>query len=193
MIGIAGGSGSGKTTLANQLMQSLEPDTPILSLDDYYKPLQQQTKDENGFHNFDLPSGLNLSTYEMDLKGLKKGNTLMVEKYDFNNGSEENQIVTIAPEKFLITEGIFLLESPGIIELMDVIIFVDTELDIMYKRRLKRDEVERKIARDFIEYQWLNHFVPAYEQFILPKKHLANLIVSGNQTIDVHSIIQKMT
>ena len=47
IIGICGGSGSGKTTLLNKLkaeFKDLEPS--IISLDNYYLPIEQQEKDE---------------------------------------------------------------------------------------------------------------------------------------------------
>jgi uridine kinase len=193
VIGIAGGSGSGKTTLANELMSQLEPSTPILSLDDYYKPLQEQFIDTNGYHNFDLPTSLNLDQFEKDLILLKgASNRLEIVKYDINNPDAEQELVKIEPKNFLITEGIFLFERPEITALIDVLIFVETDIDIMFKRRLKRDVEERNIESELIRYQWINHFVPAYEQCILPKKTQADLIVSGNSSFDVGQIINNL-
>ena len=49
VIGICGGSGSGKTTLLKKLKTEFKSiDPAIISLDNYYLPIEKQAKDENG-------------------------------------------------------------------------------------------------------------------------------------------------
>ena len=54
IIGITGGSGSGKTTFIKELISSFTPtDICIISQDDYYKPKDEQVKDQLGIENFE--------------------------------------------------------------------------------------------------------------------------------------------
>ena len=58
-IGITGGSGSGKTTFIRQIRDEFSEDQVcIVSQDDYYRPRSEQSQDEKGVFNFDLPDSL---------------------------------------------------------------------------------------------------------------------------------------
>jgi uridine kinase len=60
VIGICGGSGSGKTTLLKKISSHYGPDSvSVFTMDNYYFPIEQQAKDQNGVVNFDLPTALN--------------------------------------------------------------------------------------------------------------------------------------
>ena len=86
IIGIAGGSGSGKTFFLNKLIQSLSTELVCnLSLDNYYKPKNEQDKDLNGIENFDLPTAFNIKSLLNDIQSLKTGKSIQFEKYNYNN------------------------------------------------------------------------------------------------------------
>ncbi|MEQ9230402.1 MAG: GTP-binding protein, partial [Cyclobacteriaceae bacterium] len=56
VVGITGCSGSGKTYLLNRLVQNFSSsEMVVLSMDNHYKPIDQQVRDENNVVNFDLP------------------------------------------------------------------------------------------------------------------------------------------
>ena len=57
IIGIAGPSSSGKTELARQLVQKL-PGTAIVSLDSYYRGMEEIPLEERKKVNFDHPDAL---------------------------------------------------------------------------------------------------------------------------------------
>ncbi|MFM2441804.1 MAG: hypothetical protein RL449_445, partial [Bacteroidota bacterium] len=55
IIGITGGSASGKTLFLSRLMEQFQSDDIcLLSQDNYYRSIEEQTKDHNGIENFDL-------------------------------------------------------------------------------------------------------------------------------------------
>lgn len=151
----------------------------ILSLDDYYLPYEKQQKDSNGVTNFDLLTALDIEKFKADLTLLKRGKTIELEEYTFNNAEKQRQSIQIIPNRFILVEGIFLLEALKESALLDLSIFVDTEVMLMLERRLGRDVQERNIEEELVLYQWENHFMPAYEKFILPHKEHSDLIVSG--------------
>jgi uridine kinase len=181
IIGICGGSGSGKTTLANQLHQELKETSSLLAMDDYYKPIEEQLKDPNGIVNFDLPYSLDIPQFIQDLESLKSGAPISIHKYDFNATNMPKTLQTIIPNKYLITEGIFLLCEAKVVELLDYIIYVDASESQMLERRLIRDKQERDIEEYTVMYQWNNHFIPAYKTYVLPFKCHANLMVNGEE------------
>ena len=43
----------------------------LISQDNYYKPIEQQTIDENGVENFDLPSSIDRETFHADILKMK--------------------------------------------------------------------------------------------------------------------------
>lgn len=175
VIGICGGSGSGKTTLLRRISDSFKTHNPaIFSLDNYYFPIEKQSKDSNGIVNFDLPSALNEKVLSDDLENLILGKPIKVKEYFFNSPPDKNVLLTIEPSQFIIVEGLFLFHYKKVRELIDYSIFIDVDHKIQLDRRLYRDQETRGYKREDIVYQWNNHVLPCFEQFILPYKSLAN-------------------
>lgn len=177
IIGICGGSGSGKTTVIEEIMLLMREDKPaLLSMDNYYKDLLEQEKDALGKVNFDLPTALNTDIFFQDLNKLKRGESLRIKKYAFNM-RDQVEFITIPSSKIILTEGIFLFHVPGIMELLDIKIFIDLDAEIQLERRLKRDVQERGYSEKDVLYQWHNHVVPAYEKYIRVYKKDADLVL----------------
>ncbi len=175
VVGICGGSGSGKTTLLKRLAKQYEHLEPtIFSMDNYYKPIDQQFIDPNGKINFDLPNSLNRAKLFEDLKSLKEGNVIEIIEYQFNTKTDKAKLITIQPSNLLIVEGIFLFHYEEIRSLLDFSIFVDVDLETQLDRRLYRDQESRGYSREAILYQWENHVLPCYENYLLPYLPVAN-------------------
>lgn len=161
VIGICGGSGSGKTTLLNRLAEYYRSYNPsIFSMDNYYKPIEEQTLDKNGIVNFDLPTSLDRERLVKDLTRLVNGESIEVVEYQFNV-KDKNAIITIDPSDFLIVEGLFLFEYSEVEALLDFSIFVDVDPQIQLDRRIYRDQESRGYTREEILYQWENHVILA--------------------------------
>ena len=110
VIGICGGSGSGKTTLLKKISSHFGSDNvSVFTMDNYYHPIEQQQKDKNGIVNFDLPTALDEQKLSSDLANLVSGNTVQVKEYFFNSPPDKNVLLTIAPKKIIIVEGLFLI------------------------------------------------------------------------------------
>ncbi len=177
VIGICGGSGSGKTTLLNRLAERYKKLNPsVFSLDNYYKPIQEQTLDENGKVNFDLPTALNTEKMKSDLVALINGEEIEVVEYQFNTGSQKHSLLTIHPSELLIVEGLFVFEYSFIYELLDFKIFVDVDPAIQLDRRIYRDQESRGYSRSDILYQWENHVIPCYEKYLAPHETKSDFI-----------------
>ena len=181
VIGVAGGSGSGKTFFLNCFLHHFnENEICLISQDDYYKPIGQQPKDENGWINFDLPQCIDEDKLLADLKSLLAGNTIQKKEYTFNVDNDKARMLTIRSAPIILIEGLFIFHYKEIAALLDMRIFLDAEEEITLNRRLKRDIAERGYSHDMIMYQWINHVLPAYKAYLLPYKENADKLILNN-------------
>lgn len=185
IIGICGGSGSGKTTLLRRLASYYEELSPtVFSMDNYYLPIEQQFRDSNNEVNFDLPTALNTEKLFSDLKNLKLGNPIEVKEYHFNAPPGKTVLITLDPSPLIIVEGLFLFHYPEVRELIDYSVFMDVEPATQLDRRLYRDQETRGYSREAILYQWHNHVVPCFDQFLMPYRDMANFLFRNDDLAD---------
>jgi len=195
VIGICGGSGSGKTTLLKRLSSTFQELGPtVFIMDNYYKPFEEQLRDENNEVNFDLPTALERSRLSSDLNQLLSGNKIDVKEYHFNAPPGKNVLLTLEPSELIIVEGLFLFEYQEVAENLDFSIFIDVDPDIQLDRRIYRDQDTRGYSRDAIIYQWNNHVKPCYEKFLLPYKKDADFIFHNDKRADTEydTLVEKL-
>ena len=175
IVGICGGSGSGKTTLLKRLCNEFIDLKPsVFSMDNYYLPIEKQKLDENGIHNFDLPTALDREKLVTDLRQLVQGNKIIVKEYHFNSPPDKNVLITIEPSELIIVEGLFLFYFEEVRELLDYSVFIKVDADVQLDRRLYRDQETRGYSREAILYQWEQHVKPCYENYLLPYEEEAD-------------------
>jgi uridine kinase len=185
IIGICGGSGSGKTTLLRRLATHFEQLRPtVFSMDNYYRPIEEQFCDHNGEVNFDLPTALDQDLLFSDLRKLKGGDPIEVKEYHFNAPPGKNVLITLEPSPVIIVEGLFLFHYKEVRELIDYSIFMDVDPQIQLDRRLYRDQETRGYSREAILYQWNNHVMPCFEQFLMPYEQYADFHFRNDNQAD---------
>ncbi|TXI84325.1 MAG: uridine kinase [Crocinitomicaceae bacterium] len=185
IIGICGGSGSGKTTLLKRISKELKHLEPsIFSMDNYYLPIHKQVKDINGEINFDLPTALDKAKLVQDLHDLMNGLPIEVKEYHFNAPPDKNTLITIQPSKLIIVEGLFLFHYEEVRELIDFSIFMEVDPSTQLDRRLYRDQETRGYSREAILYQWDNHVLPCFQNFLLPYEHDADFRFHNDSRAD---------
>lgn len=185
IIGICGGSGSGKTTLLKRISKELKHLEPsIFSMDNYYLPIHKQVKDANGEINFDLPSALDKNKLVQDLHDLMNGLPIEVKEYHFNAPPDKNTLITIQPSKLIIVEGLFLFHYEEVRALIDFSIFMEVDPSTQLDRRLYRDQETRGYSREAILYQWDNHVLPCFQNFLLPYEHDADFRFHNDSRAD---------
>ncbi len=181
LIGVSGGSGSGKTTLVKLLKdQFLDDEVCVFSMDDYYKPREEQAKDKNETKNFDLPTSINRALYHEHLLKLIAGEAVEKLEYNFNNQMIEPQMKVFNPCPIIIVEGLFAFYYQEIFDLLDLKIYVDSRDTLKVIRRIKRDRIERNYPLDDVLYRYENHVEPTYKQYILPFKADVDIIINNN-------------
>jgi uridine kinase len=181
IIGIAGGSSSGKTSFLNQLVSLMPEDSvSVISQDNYYFPKEQQQKDKNGQHNFDLPTSIDRVSFYTDIKKLLNGEHIRRKEYTFNNPDKVPKDIVTLSSPVILVEGLFVFYYEEVLESLDLRVFIEADEDVKLARRLKRDYEERGYPEDHVNYQWENHVVPAYENYLFPFRHLADIIIMNN-------------
>ncbi|MCB9262938.1 MAG: AAA family ATPase [Flavobacteriales bacterium] len=181
IIGIAGGSASGKTTFIKNLQKKYgEKEICVISQDHYYRPLSEQIVDDNGEINFDVPEGIDFGRLIKDLKTLQKGKNVKIVEYTFNNPNVFPKQIIFKPAPIVVVEGLFIYWAAKLAQLFDLKVYIDANPEIMLKRRLNRDKTERGMTTAQIEYQWKEHVMPAYENYLLPHRDNVDIVVINN-------------
>ncbi len=185
VIGITGGSGSGKTTFMNRLFKEFtSKEVCLLSMDNYYKKREEQAKDKNEQYNFDLPTSFRREDFLNDLNKLINGETVTITEYTFNNPLVKPKEIVYQSAPVIIVEGIFVFYFEEICKLMDLKIFLDASEHLKLIRRIKRDAEERNYPLDDVLYRYQYHVHPTFEQFILPMRFQADIIINNNHRLD---------
>lgn len=187
VIGIAGGSGSGKTFFLNCFLAHFSrEEVCLISQDDYYIPVADgMTPEENKLYNFDLPATIDEAAFVADAQKLLNHETVYKKEYTFNNPLAVPKMLEIKPAPVIIIEGLFILHFREIAEMLDLKIFIDTEEEVALHRRLKRDLLERGYSEEDVRYKWVNHVLPAYQEFLLPHKpHCHKVVVNNTQVAE---------
>ncbi|MES2617032.1 MAG: uridine kinase [Bacteroidota bacterium] len=179
LVGLCGMSGSGKTHLIRSVKNQLKENVSVLSFDNYYKPIHQQKKDSNGFENFDLPEGIDIQKFLMDLELLKSGSPVFLKVYQFNKPDAKDEVIKIESAPVIILEGIFVFYFQSIFTQLDYRIFIDATLEKTLERRLQRDKEERGLNDEMVMYQWEQHALPGYNRYIYPYRHQADLLLDN--------------
>ncbi|MCI9131112.1 uridine kinase [Thomasclavelia cocleata] len=196
IIGIAGGSASGKTAVAYKIYEYFKGKhtIKIIKLDDYYKDQSHLTMEKRVLTNYDHPFAFDMELLVKHLDCLKAGQAIQKPIYNFELHNRAEEIETIYPRDVFILEGLFVLNESQIREYCDILVYVDTDADIRFIRRLQRDMKERGRSLDSICNQYLTTVRPMHEQFIETSKKYAHIIIpeGGSNTVAIDLLITKI-
>lgn len=196
IIGIAGGSASGKTAVAYKMYEYFKGKhtIKIIKLDDYYKDQSHLTMEKRVLTNYDHPFAFDMDLLVKHLDCLKAGQVIEKPIYNFEVHNRAKEIEIIYPRDVFILEGLFVLNEPQIRERCDILVYVDTDADIRFIRRLRRDMEERGRNLDSICNQYLTTVRPMHEQFVEPSKKYAHIIIpeGGSNIVAIDLLITKI-
>lgn len=186
VIGIAGGTGSGKTTVANVILKRVGKDRiAYLPHDAYYRELKDLPPIQRAAVNFDHPNSLESELMLEHIQQLKNLQTVHLPIYDFSTHSRTEKTIRVDPQPVIIVEGILIFAEPKLREIFDVKIFVDTDADLRFIRRLQRDIAERGRTMDMVVQQYLTTVRPMHLEFVEPSKRYADVIIPEGGLNDV--------
>ncbi len=197
VIGVAGGTGSGKTTVVREIIGGLglgRGQVTVIHHDSYYRDAPDLTLEERARINYDHPDSLETSLLVKHLHLLMGGEAVAVPVYDFAQHARRPETERAEPRKVIIVDGLMVLWARELRQLMDIKVFVDTDADIRFIRRLKRDMAERGRTAESVIEQYLATVRPMHLEFVEPSKRYADIIVpeGGYNRVAVDMLITKV-
>lgn len=190
-IGVAGGSGSGKTTVSRRICDQVGAQhIAYIQHDSYYNDHSHLTLEERALVNYDHPDSLSTDLLVEHLTMLRQGRAVEVPIYDFATHSRTNRTERVEPTRIVLVEGILIFAEKALRDLLDMRIYVDTDADIRFIRRLHRDTVERGRSLDSIVKQYMATVRPMHLEFVEPSKRYAHVVVpeGGNNHVAMEMI-----
>ena len=178
IIGIAGGSGSGKSTVTRKVLEAIGEDMAAVIVQDYYYRDQSHLSFEQRLGtNYDHPQAFDWPLLIEHIADLRSGLGIDMPVYDFARHNRAEETVRVEPAPVIVIEGLFPLYDAALRDMMSLKIFVDTDADVRFIRRLQRDIAERGRTTDSVIEQYLATVRPMHNQFIEPTKRFADVIL----------------
>jgi uridine kinase len=195
VIGVTGGTASGKTTVCEAILKKLENQRVcIISQDSFYRDLDESALREVAScnYNFDHPDAFDWPLIANILKTIKTGKRVDIPQYSFITHSRLKETTPIYGADVILFEGILSFYTPELRESMDLKIFVDTDADTRLSRRVLRDINDRGRTLDGVLLQYEKFVKPAFEDYILPTKKYADVIIprGSDNIVAINLIVQ---
>lgn len=195
VLGVAGGSGSGKTTVVRRILEGLDPmSASLLHHDSYYRDDPDLSLEQRAAINYDHPDSLETSLMAEHIRRLLAGETVEVPEYDFTSHRRLARTRTVEPRPLIIVDGILVLAEAELRELMDIRVFVDTDADIRFIRRLGRDTKKRGRTVESVVRQYQLTVRPMHLEFVAPSRRHAHIIVpeGGKNEVAIGMLVARL-
>lgn len=195
IIAVAGGTASGKTTISKKIIDEIDSNfVTLIPLDNYYNDYSHLGAGDRKKINYDHPNAVDIPLLVDHLTKLSHNIPVEQYIYDYKNNLRTKKTVKVYPSKVIVLEGILLLAIEEIRKLTDIKIFIKTDDDIRFIRRLERDIKERKRSVESVIDQYLKTVKPMHDLLVEPSKKYADIIVpyyEGNM-VAIDMIISKV-
>ncbi len=194
IMGIAGGTGSGKTLVASSVGEALGQRIAMLGQDSYYIDRRDLAPDERDRINYDHPDAFDHELLIEHVRQLAAGYPVEMPVYDYATHLRTGESIRIEPAPVVVVEGILVLAVPALRELLNVKVFVDTDADVRFIRRLTRDIRDRGRTPESVISQYLDVVRPMHLEFVEPSKRYAHIIVpeGGYNTVAIDFLVTKL-
>jgi len=171
-----------------------EKNVLVLQQDNYYKDFPELSYEERVKVNFDHPDSMDTPLLVEHVRRLREGQAIDRPTYDFAKFERMKRTEPISPQPAIIVEGILIYESRALRDLMDIKIFVDTDADLRFIRRLERDIRERGRTMEMVVAQYMATVRPMHMEFVEPSKRYADVIIpeGGHNEVGIDLVIQKI-
>jgi uridine kinase len=178
VVGVAGGTGAGKTTVVRAISEAVGGERVAeLPEDAYYREYSHLDDVERAKINWDHPDAIEVDLLLDHVRRLIQGETIQRPVYDFAAYARAARTVPVEARPVLIVEGILIFVDERLRSLFDVKVFVDTDADLRFIRRLLRDVEQRGRTVESVVQQYLATVRPMHIAFVEPAKRYADIIV----------------
>jgi uridine kinase len=145
--------------------------------DAYYKELSHLPPNQRAQINFDHPDSLENELMILHILALRDYQPVALPVYDFSKHKRTEISIEVNPQRIILVEGILIFAVPELRNLFDLKLFVDTDSDIRFIRRLQRDITERGRTTETVIKQYLTTVRPMHLEFVEPSKRYADVII----------------
>jgi uridine kinase len=178
VFGVAGGTASGKTTVARAVLDSVgASQVAYVPHDAYYRDFAQLELVERAKLNYDHPDALETELLIDHIEQLLEWRPVDIPTYDFTEHRRTKEVRLVEPSPIILIDGILIFTNTALRDLMDIKIYVDTDPDVRFIRRLDRDMNERGRALDSIIQQYMETVRVMHLEFVEPSKRYADVII----------------
>lgn len=195
IIGIAGGTGSGKTTVSQHILETIGKNKiAFINHDSYYKDQSNKPFSERVKTNYDHPDSLETELMIKHLKQLLTGKSIKMPVYDFSQHNRTDKTEKVDPKPVIMVDGILIFVDKNLRDLFDIKIYVDTDADVRFIRRLKRDINERGRKVDNVIDQYMKTVRPMHLEFVEPSKRYADIIIpeGGFNRVALNMVVSRL-
>jgi uridine kinase len=205
LVIVAGPSSSGKTTTTTRVERKLAArglDPVSISVDNYFRDLEHQPRDEFGDYDYETPEAIDLPLFNDHLEKLVAGRKVDAPIFDFHNGKRLGQTVEIKLRKGQIVlvdtlHGLYKGLTARVPEEVKYKVYIEALLqldsgrgewvkwtDLRLLRRMARDRIHRNVTPFQTLEHW--HYVRRSEKkHILPYVGDANFVLNGSFPYEV--------
>jgi uridine kinase len=168
-----------------------EPRVSVLEHDRYYRDRSELRLEERAALNYDHPDSLETDLMVRHLEALRAGRPIEAPVYDFARYARTASTTTIAAGRAVIVEGILIYADRPLRALIDIKVFVDTDDDTRFIRRLQRDMGERGRTVQSVIDQYLSTVKPMHLEFVEPSKRYADIIIpqGGHNAVAIDMLL----
>jgi uridine kinase len=195
VFGVAGGTASGKTTVARAILNAVgAAQIAYLPHDAYYRDRSDLPLEERAHLNYDHPNSLESRLLIKHIKQLLRGEAVHVPVYDFTYHRRTAETLTVEPSPIILVDGILIFTRRKLRELMDIKVYVDTDPDVRFIRRMRRDMEERGRLLDSIVEQYLETVRPMHLKFVEPSRRFADVIIpdGGHNRVAMEMVVARL-
>jgi uridine kinase len=148
-----------------------------ISTDWFYRTKPADVTHHN--YNYDTPTAFD---FQPLILALQSRQAVSLPGYDYvHHCSLSDQHQYDPHSDFIMIEGIMLLNDPTLRSLIQMKIYVNTDLDVCLARRILRDLKDRGRTVETVITQWFETVKPGYEAFIVPTMKYADYIFNNTQ------------
>ncbi|PVD22545.1 hypothetical protein C0Q70_18361 [Pomacea canaliculata] len=180
--------------LGQSEVESRQRQVIIIGQDSFYRNLtpEEHHRAVRGNFNFDHPDAFDLDLMIRTMKDVASGKTVEIPSYDYVKHVRENTGQLAYPADVVLLEGILVFYFPELRQMFHMKLFVDTDPDTRLSRRVLRDIQERGRDLEKILHQYTSLVKPAFEEFCLPTKKYADVIIprGADNTVAIDLIVQ---
>jgi uridine kinase len=195
IIGVAGGTGSGKTTVSQEILRRVGAQRIVfIQHDSYYRDQSHLRLEARAKLNYDHPDSLESDLLVAHLQQLQAGRAVDIPVYDFTQHTRLSDTHHVEPKRVILVEGILIFAELALREMFDVKIYVDTDADVRFIRRLRRDIAERGRTVESVIEQYANTVRPMHLEFVEPSKRYADVIIpsGGFNTVAMDMVVARI-